>query len=964
MFVFLQLSLLLLLLLTSYVTHSANWAQTSGSKLQNNAQTELTPWEGRWGHFVGVLQLQRPPACAGEVTPTMSMAAEDELENDAGEGGGNSTGGGGSGTSADDQLIMVMGGDDYNRYDGGGYFYNDVWSSPGVLWRSIVSTVEKTKWGDPLAKIQADMRWKSVKSSSQPPSGVDYADWIACAASRVTFSGIICAANEYEDVGGIQKWHSAMKCECPSTEYDKYPARMWSARRDASAIGFGRLIYIIGGRSREGSDIPVSETIGGIFDDIRLDGFVREKSVLTNDVWSSSDGLNWKLVTPGCKHDHMQQQFNEIIDPYTGQYEYPQTYRDVRGLRTSNGEPYPSRSSERVPGKDQYPQRCRETIDCRPRRAELGPSNWGGDMGWRSKDGTLLNPKSQKKFPDIGTWGLDVQCKHMCSDHRTSCDPLNPKGRHSDCGYPCNKHEQCGKFDDGGCDQDRANNPNRVGCHSNPFRRRECPWDSLQCGPTPPVTCEEFGKCVEPLAHQRAGCTVDSQCEGASKCVRGGCVCQIFQPREKHAVAVFPALPTAPRVDCGEKFPGGYDSRIYIFGGFIERYTQKCEKKACGGRYRDYTNDVWRTKKDCSPAQLAIDPSGCTPASELFGQSWELVTVDSRGPKDPPWKARGSHKVLVHQQKMWLMGGRAGEMRNAAENSLLNDIWSSEDGLNWKLEMANAEWPARDEFAAGVLHKTQEWGPQKSVMIIYGGNQQGDGLGVSGDVWISENGTYWVEDYSNETDHYDYIAPNSDLSKLGTLSETEIQLLNEEGVETITDFAEMDKEIVIKMKTGDNEINADLGPSGWRNGPFYHVCPHKKRAEQVLRQCMVTPIRIDGDDQRAYCLPSSTLYTDPPRESVVGPRCCAKAEGEECPDVSENLVIIMDNNGNIPMEDIQLNQAGGEDGCEHPRWSEKEQKLRKVEDIADEMRDKDLMWDIGKIKCVYETFSIESENHM
>ena len=72
----------------------------------------------------------------------------------------------------------------------------------------------------------------------------------------------------------------------------------------------------------------------------------------------------------------------------------------------------------------------------------------------------------------------------------------------------------------------------------------------------------------------------------------------------------------------------------------------------------------------------------------------------------------------------------------------------------------------------------------------------------------------------------------------------------------------------------------------------------------------------------------------------------------------------MDNNGNIPMEDIQLNQAGGEDGCEHPRWSEEEQALRKVEDIADEMRDKDLMWDIGKIKCVYETFSIESENHM
>ena len=441
-------------------------------------------------------------------------------------------------------------------------------------------------------------------------------------------------------------------------------------------------------------------------------------------------------------------QFNEIIDPNTGQYEYPQTYRDVRGIRTSDGEPYPSRSAERIKGQDQYPQVCREKIDCRPRHLELGPSNWGGDMGWRTEGATPLSPQEQKKYPDIGTWGKTVQCKHMCSDLRTSCDPLNPQGRHADCGpastNSCTKHEECSKPD-----------------HSNPFRRRECPWDGALCGPEPPVKCQEFGKCVEPLFHQRAECTINSDCKGASTCVNNGCVCQMFQPREKHAVAVFPALPTAPREDCTETYPGGYESRIYIFGGFIERYTQKCEKKACGGRYRDYTNDVWRTKKDCSPAQLANDPSGCTSANQRFGQTWELVTVDSRGPKDPPWRARGSHKVLVHQGKLWLMGGRAGTMRKTADNPLLNDIWTSDDGLNWKLVMKHAEWAERDEFAAGVLHYTEEWGPTKSVMIIYGGNQEGNGLGVSGDVWISENGTYWVKDYSNETEHFDYVAPDS-----------------------------------------------------------------------------------------------------------------------------------------------------------------------------------------------------------
>ena len=903
--------------------------------------------------------MQRPAACLGETTPTMNIVDGGDEPEPAAPG---EVPLGGDTSSGDDQLIMLMGGDDYNRKDGGGYMFNDVWTTPGVLWKSIVSTVATTKWGDPLAKIQAEMGWKKAKSSSSPPSGVEYFDWIACSASRVTYSGIICNENGYETVGGVSKWHPAMKCECPSTEYDKYPARTWGARRDAAAIGFGRLIYVIGGRSRSMSDMPVSETIGGIEDDKRPEGFLREKSPLMNDVWSSPDGQNWKLETPGCQIDHMQEQYSELIDPNTGQYEYPSTYRDVRGLRTSNGEPYPSRSWERIKGMNEYPQQCREDIDCRPRYVEPGPSNWGGDMGWRTKGSIDGTPRSQKKYPDIGEWGEKANCKHMCSDQRTWCDPLNPAGRHADCGYPCSKHEECGKYDDRGCIDDQGNNPKRQGCHSDPFRRRECPWDTDKCGATPPVTCEEFGKCVEPLAHHRSTCSVDSDCRGASKCINKGCVCQMWQPREKHAVAVYPALPLAPMTDCAENYPGGYESRMYIFGGFIERYTQKCEKKACGGRYRDFTNDVWRSKKDCSPSQRAKDPNGCVGANARFGQEWELVTVDSRGPKDPPWRARGGHKVLVHQNTLWLMGGRAGTMRVAKDNPLFNDIWKSTDGLNWELVMKSAEWGPRDEFAAGVLQPTAEWGPEKPVMIVYGGNQQEDGLGTSNDVWTSENGTYWVLDYSNETDHFNYVTADSDLTKLGTLSEQEIAILNAEGVTTIQELAEMDRSIVIKMKTGDYEIDPSLGPRGWRGGPFYHVCPHKKRAEQIMRQCTVGEPSVDGDTERAYCLPSSTLYTDPPRPSVVGQRCCAKIS-QECQYVSDDLVVVEDTEGNTPQEDIELNSAGGEDGCEHPRWMESEQLLRKPEDLADEAKDKRLTWDIGRLRCIEESFDIEGESH-
>jgi hypothetical protein len=281
--------------------------------------------------------------------------------------------------------------------------------------------------------------------------------------------------------------------------------------------------------------------------------------------------------------------------------------------------------------------------------------------------------------------------------------------------------------------------------------------------------------------------------------------------------------------------------------------------------------------------------------------------------------------------------------------------------------MEHAEWVPRDEFVASVLHKTDEWGPQKSIMIVFGGNDRGDGQGALGDTWTSENGTEWIEDFANGTDHFMYVAAESDLSKLGTMSDAEIALLNDEGITTIQEFAEMDSSIVFKMKTGDYEIDASLGPDGWRGGPFFHVCPHKKRAEQIMRQCAVKPARIDGEDERAYCLPSSTLY--PPddttewRKSVVGERCCA-AESQLCSYVSDPLVSVYDQDGLLPTEDIQLNSAGGEDGCEHPRWVAEEEEMRKPESILDEANDKVMRWAIGRVKCRAEDFAIESENYV
>jgi hypothetical protein len=42
------------------------------------------------------------------------------------------------------------------------------------------------------------------------------------------------------------------------------------------------------------------------------------------------------------------------------------------------------------------------------------------------------------------------------------------------------------------------------------------------------------------------------------------------------------------------------------------RYMQKCGTHACGAGYRDFYNDVWRSKKNCTKLQRKADPIGCS----------------------------------------------------------------------------------------------------------------------------------------------------------------------------------------------------------------------------------------------------------------------------------------------------------------------------------------------------------------
>ena len=122
-----------------------------------------------------------------------------------------------------------------------------------------------------------------------------------------------------------------------------------------------------------------------------------------------------------------------------------------------------------------------------------------------------------------------------------------------------------------------------------------------------------------------------------------------------------------------------YRGRMYLLGGVVATGEESTENK----------NDVW---------------------SSLDGKNWSLVT-DSAG-----WPARGGHQALVHNGRMYVLGG-GGQ----------NDVWSSADGKNWDLVTGSAGWSARGQYQA-VAHNGR--------MYVLGGYNRRD-------VWSSADGSSW-----------------------------------------------------------------------------------------------------------------------------------------------------------------------------------------------------------------------------
>ncbi len=110
--------------------------------------------------------------------------------------------------------------------------------------------------------------------------------------------------------------------------------------------------------------------------------------------------------------------------------------------------------------------------------------------------------------------------------------------------------------------------------------------------------------------------------------------------------------------------------------------------------------------------------------SSADGRDWRLETANA------PWTKRAHGQAVVFKNKLWIMGGG----QRAPKAIPTNDVWCSDDGKNWSLVTASAEWEPRLWFSTVIYHGL--------LWVIGGWSEEKHNFG---DVWYTKDGKHWAE---------------------------------------------------------------------------------------------------------------------------------------------------------------------------------------------------------------------------
>jgi hypothetical protein len=157
-----------------------------------------------------------------------------------------------------------------------------------------------------------------------------------------------------------------------------------------------------------------------------------------------------------------------------------------------------------------------------------------------------------------------------------------------------------------------------------------------------------------------------------------------------------------------------YRDELYVFGG------SKNDDQSIigpGGPARIYFNDVWKSSDE--------------------GATWQEVAAAA------DWEPRAGAAVVVKDDFIYLLGGEDGFTCDSGGSRCppyFNDVWRTQDGQDWELVTAAADWTSRPGHVAGVVGND---------IVVFGGfglsNDPSDPFKPANpiDMWVSEDGVNW-----------------------------------------------------------------------------------------------------------------------------------------------------------------------------------------------------------------------------
>jgi hypothetical protein len=148
--------------------------------------------------------------------------------------------------------------------------------------------------------------------------------------------------------------------------------------------------------------------------------------------------------------------------------------------------------------------------------------------------------------------------------------------------------------------------------------------------------------------------------------------------------------------------------------------------------YAVYKDKMWIIGGDCNQKHYQNDVW-----NSVDGKTWTYVNQG----KDVPWAPRALHYTVVHNDKLWVIGGQTMPAFGGGDDAFYRDLWTSTDGVEWdKIEPVEPCWSPRGMIGGSAVMNGRIW-------VLGGGRYDTPKVGrlYHNDVWSSADGVDWTE---------------------------------------------------------------------------------------------------------------------------------------------------------------------------------------------------------------------------